>query len=81
MGYLSTRIIHSSVSLLTGGLRNRGKFMCGKNVSTSAVLSGVNEVPTYVHIHRSSQPVAQYTHTTGSKITLPNTDLAHDKCQ
>ena len=28
----------------------------------------------------SSQPVAQYTHTTGSKITLPNTDVAHDKC-
>jgi hypothetical protein len=27
----------------------------------------------------SSQPVAQYTHATGLKFTLPNTDQAHDK--
>ena len=27
----------------------------------------------------SSQPVAQYIHITGSEITLPNTDLTHDK--
>jgi len=27
-----------------------------------------------------SQPVAQCTHTTASKITLPNTDPAHDEC-
>jgi len=47
MGYLSSRIRRNSLSLLTGGLRNRGKFMCGKNISTSAVVSGVNEVPTY----------------------------------
>jgi len=27
----------------------------------------------------SSQPARPYTHTTGSKIMLPNTDQAHDK--
>jgi len=27
----------------------------------------------------SSQPILKYTRTTGSKITLPNTYLAHDK--
>jgi hypothetical protein len=31
------------------------------------------------HKFKSSQPVAKYTHATGLKITLPNTDQAHDK--
>jgi hypothetical protein len=37
--------------LPTGGLRKRGKFTCGKDISTPAVVGGVNEVTTYVHPH------------------------------
>ena len=71
--------VHSRIWLKLLAMIQRN-LSCARSIFGSVISEPVVCVCTVRRVENSSsQPVAQYTHTTGSEITLPNTDLAQDK--